>query len=97
VNEKNQPFISMSKNNVGSIYCDYRYGPVFGKKLSSDDISIASDSNMNTTSYSVLANSFERTGLSHDAQFILAGSRGYFFCILWNIGWGGGDQKSDQK
>jgi len=23
--------------------------------------------------------------------------RGYFFCILWNIGWGGGGQKSDQK
>ncbi len=75
VNEKNQPFISMSKNQEGSIGCQLNLGPVFGNKQKNRDLLIASDSNMNTKSYSLLGNSFERTGLSHDAQFILAGSK----------------------
>ena len=75
VNEKNQPFISMPKNQEGSIKCNSDTGPIFGNKLYNRDIYIASDSNMNKKSYSVLGNSFERTSISHDAEFILAGTR----------------------
>jgi len=77
VNEKNQPFISMSKNNVPAIICHSSYGPVFGKKSGNCDISIASNSNMNITSYSNLGCSFERTGISHYTQFTLAGSNNF--------------------
>jgi hypothetical protein len=67
----------MPKNNQGSISCHFSWGTVFGNKQSNRDIYIASDSNMNTTSYSILGDSFERTGLSHDTQFILAGSKNF--------------------
>jgi len=77
VNEKNQPFIAMPKNNQGSICCYSGYGPVFGNKLNNRDLFIASDSNMNRTSYSYLGNSFELTGISHDTEFILAGSKNF--------------------
>jgi len=74
VNEKNQPFIAMPKNNQGSIRCYSDCGPIFGNKQLNRDICIASDSNMNTKSYSKLGGSFERTGISRDDEFILAGS-----------------------
>jgi hypothetical protein len=77
VNEKNQQFISMPKNNQGSICCYSGYGPVFGNKQSNRDICIASNSNMNTSSSSVLGSSFERTDISHDTQLILAGSQNF--------------------
>jgi len=76
VNEKNQPFISMSKNNVRAIFCDSRYGPVFGN-LINNDIMISSDSNIDDESCSILGGSYERTGISHDDEFILAGSQNF--------------------
>jgi hypothetical protein len=75
VNEKNQPFIAISKNKEGSISFYSDNGPVFGNKKPNRDILISSDSNMNRNSYSVLGSNFELTGISHDAQFILAGSK----------------------
>jgi hypothetical protein len=77
VNEQNQPFISMPKNNQGSIFCFSYYGPIFGNNQLNFDISIATDSNMNTASYSLLGNSFELTDISHDTQLILAGSQNF--------------------
>ena len=77
VNEKNQPFISMSKNQEGYINCYSHTGPIFGNKSGNVDLCIHSDSNINTYSYSVFGNSFERTGISHDAEFILAGSKNF--------------------
>ncbi len=77
VNEKKQPFIAMPKNKEGSISCHYSYGPVFGNKSGNRDIYIHSDSNINTTSYSILGGSFKRTAISHDTEFILAGSKNF--------------------
>ena len=58
------------KNKVVTFSFLSSWGPVFGNKSGNSDIYIASDSNMNTKSYSILGNGFERTGKSPDAEFL---------------------------
>jgi len=72
----------MCTNGVAAICCNSTYGPIFGNSQG-HDIAIASDSNVNQSSWSNFGSSYKHTDYqfsTEKAKSILAGSN--FFLTL---------------